>query len=830
MSAFINIMALAGPIFTLQVYDRVVQHAGISTLGGLALGMCLIIVFDYILRNSRSRIMQTVALRVDAEVGRAVFEKFTSLPLNVLESRPANHWQAMFRDVDAVRNTLSGASAILICDLPFAVLFFGLIAVIATPIIWVLVIIIPIFLLITYRAGATTGKANSEEASTSRDRDSLIAEMINGRATIKALALEGSMRPMWEERHATNIERAVFRGGRTDLFTNLGQSLTTITTIAMTSFGALMIISQDLTMGALIASNMLMGRLLGPLNQLVSQWRTYSSYQQAVGRLGEMFAIESERLVSDVQMAKPKGRIECSSLTFAYAEGMPPVCDNITVSFEEGGIHALVGRNGSGKTTLLKMIQGLYRPSNGRVLLDGADIAQFTRVDLAKWMGYVPQESTLFAGTVHDNITHRFPGATDEEIIEASKAAGVHEFIIDLPDGYGADIGEAGRRLSGGQRQRIAIARALIGNPSVLLLDEPSSSLDRHAEQELRETLRELSREHTVIIVTHSPILLAACDNLVALDKGKVALAGPSKDILPRLFGGAAPVQAVQPPATEVPAPVEHSTVVKQAAVPLSQPSLPKSKAQAPVAKPTENPSNTKNSQADTKPQTPLARPALAKTTPNPAKEPKAPALPSAVPAPPVPLATPATTPTPAPNQVSGPAIKAPPAKPRSVAPVAPDAPAATPATPKGASTATPAEKPVPKSGIKPLGKSAKPKSVPKPKPDAASAVTKPTASETNVTGKDVGTEKTVAKESGAGAIGSITPVKKEVPVDRQTDFEKPSSPAAQPSEKPPVTQPVGQSVEPDKKSRLHHQRKGDDDPYADAIISLTRERENPTP
>jgi ATP-binding cassette, subfamily C, bacterial LapB len=759
MSAFINIMALAGPIFTLQVYDRVVQHAGISTLGGLVLGMGLIVLFDYVLKNSRSRIMQTVALRVDAEVGRAVFEKFTSLPLNVLESRPANHWQAMFRDVDAVRNTLSGGSAILLCDLPFAILFFGLIAVIATPIIWVLGIVIPIFLLITYRAGKATGSANSQEASTSRDRDSLIAEMINGRATIKALALEGSMRPMWEERHATNIERAIFRGGRTDTFTNLGQSLTTVTTIAMTSFGALMIISQDLTMGALIASNMLMGRLLGPLNQLVSQWRTYSSYNQAVGRLGEMFSIESERQVSDVQMSKPKGRIECSNLTFAYADGLPPVCDNVTVSFDEGGIHALVGRNGSGKTTLLKMIQGLYRPSNGRVLLDGADIAQFSRVELARWMGYVPQESTLFAGTVRDNITHRFPEATDAEIIIASKAAGVHDFIIDLPDGYGADIGEAGRRLSGGQRQRIAIARALIGDPSVLLLDEPSSSLDRHAEQDLRETLRELSRQHTIIIVTHSPILLAACDNLVALDKGKVALAGSSKDILPRLFGGAVPVAAEAPLKDDTPPappPTETAPPPAKTATP-----LPQSKAQAPsakpVAKPTPKPTPKPAPPPAEKPKAPLARPALAGAPPKPAG----------------------------------------------------------PATPVKASA--PVAKPAPKSG---LGKPAmaKPKSAPKPaKPEEES-------------------NDQSADKSNAAAIGSITPVKKEVPVERQTDFEKktdvekPASPAVKAPELPPEEKPEEAPKAPEKKSPLQPQRKGDDDPYADAIVSLAHDRDNPAP
>ncbi len=550
MSFFVNVLALAVPVFTLQVYDRVVGQGGLVTLVGLAIGMAVIVLFDFILRQARSRIMQTVALRVDAIVGRQLFNKFTALPLNVLESRSGNYWQGLFRDVDVVRNTLSGATAILICDLPFAILFFGVIWVIAQPIAWVLMIVTPIFLLVTYRAGAATGKASSQERNTSQDRDGMIGEMIHGRATIKALALEVSMRPLWEERHATNISSAITRGGRTDLFSNLGQSLTMSTTVLMTSVGAVAIVNQEITMGSLIATNMLAGRLIGPLNQLVNQWRSISSFRQSVERLGEIFNMQSERQESEVKLEKPKGRIQCVAVTFAYAEGVPPVCDNVTVSFNANGIHALVGRNGSGKTTLLKILQGLYVPSSGRVLLDGADISQFSRAELAQWMGYVPQESTLFAGTVRDNIIHRYPHATDDQIVRAAKAAGVHDFIIDMPDGYGTEIGEAGQRLSGGQRQRIAIARALIGDPAVLLLDEPSSSLDRHAEHELRDTLKELSKKHTVIIVTHSPILLAACDNLIALDKGKVALAGPATDILPRLFGaGAKPQEAPKEPA-----------------------------------------------------------------------------------------------------------------------------------------------------------------------------------------------------------------------------------------------------------------------------------------
>ncbi|MCG8508320.1 MAG: ATP-binding cassette domain-containing protein, partial [Rhodospirillales bacterium] len=313
-----------------------------------------------------------------------------------------------------------------------------------------------------------------------------------------------------------------------------------LTTISMTTVGSIASIDQRLTMGGLIATNMLSGRLIGPLNQLVNQWRTYSNFKQAVERLGEFFAETSERIESEVKLDKPRGEIAVENAVFSYTEEGAKVVDSVTITIEQGGISALVGRNGSGKTTLLKILQGLYMPTSGRVLLDGADISQFSRSELATWIGYVPQENVLFAGTIRDNIAHRIPEASDDEIVRASKAAGVHQFIIDLPDGYASDIGEAGQRLSGGQRQRIAIARALVGDPPVLLLDEPSSSLDRQAEHELKKTLEEIAKSCTVVIVTHSPILLSSCRDLVALDRGKVALAGPASEILPRLFGAAA--------------------------------------------------------------------------------------------------------------------------------------------------------------------------------------------------------------------------------------------------------------------------------------------------
>ena len=214
------------------------------------------------------------------------------------------------------------------------------------------------------------------------------------------------------------------------------------------------------------------------------------------------------------------------------------------------GVHALVGRNGSGKTTLLKIIQGLYKPSTGRVLLDGADIVQFTRAELADWIGYVPQESVLFAGSVRDNIAHRRPDADDEEIIKAATAAGVHHFIIDLPDGYATDIGEAGHLLPGGMRQRVAIARALVGDPPVLIFDEPTSNLDRQGEQALCDTFAKLAADHTILVVTHSQAVIAASDQLLVMQKGRIVRAGRPEDVLPEMAPRRRPRQPDDPAGT----------------------------------------------------------------------------------------------------------------------------------------------------------------------------------------------------------------------------------------------------------------------------------------
>jgi ATP-binding cassette subfamily C protein LapB len=539
LSLVVNVLALAVPIFILQVYDRVVFHAGISTLYGLVFGMAVVIVFDFILRQARARILQTAAVRVDVDVSRYLFDKIMAVPLPVLESRPAAYWQSLFRDVDIVRGAFSGTTALLICDLPFVFLFVGVAYVIAPSVIWVLAIVLPIYIILALRSGHVASVAAKAERDSLMGRDTLLAEIITGRTTVKALSLEQALRPQWEAVQTATIERAIERGAKADDYANIGITLTMFTTVAMTSVGAIAILEQKLTIGALIAANMLSTRLLGTANQLVGAWRGIVAARHSAKRLNALFAMEEERQTAAVHHERPAGQIMLEDVTFSYgtSEDRAPVVRNLSLDLPRTGLHGLIGPNGSGKSTILKLIQGLYTPDSGTVLLDGADVRQFTRRELASWIGYVPQECRVFAGTVRDNIAQRVPDAADSEIVAAAKAAGAHTFISALPGGYSAEIGEAGQRFSAGERQRLAIARALIGDPALLCLDEPSSNLDRQTELDLRATLVEMGKTRSVVIVTHSPVLLSGCQTIIALNAGRVVRSGRAEEMLATLFG-----------------------------------------------------------------------------------------------------------------------------------------------------------------------------------------------------------------------------------------------------------------------------------------------------
>ncbi|MCA1940511.1 MAG: peptidase domain-containing ABC transporter, partial [Caenispirillum bisanense] len=537
ISFFANVLAVAAPVFTLQVYDRVVYHNGLSTLQGLVLGMVLVVAFDYVLRQTRSRVLQRVALEIDVKVGRRLFDTLVGLPLRTLETRPASYWQGVFRDLETVRNTLSGATVVLLVDLPFVFLFVGLVFVIAAPVAWVIVAAFVVFLLIAWRSAASVTGAAGREKKQAAERDRLMAETILGRTTMKAVGMHEHLRPRWEEAQAAAIAQSVDRGMRSDGWVNLGHAMTIATTVAMTTVGALAIMEQQMTIGALIAANMLSGRMMGPMNQMVGAWRTVSGFRQSLRRLDGLFALPRERMAAVIAHDRPAGRLSLEKVSFRYGAAANPVVSEVSLEVPPGGITCLVGRNGSGKTTLAKLLAGLYTPESGRVLLDGADMAQFSREELARWVGVVPQDCVLFAGTIRDNIALGAPQAGDEEITAAAKAAGVHLAIMDMADGYATDVGEGGAVVSGGIRQRIAIARALVGDPPVIVMDEPSSNLDRQAEEDLAKSLSRLAQDRNIVLVTHSPALLAVARSIVVIERGRIAAGGPAAQVLAWLNG-----------------------------------------------------------------------------------------------------------------------------------------------------------------------------------------------------------------------------------------------------------------------------------------------------
>jgi ATP-binding cassette subfamily C protein LapB len=423
----------------------------------------------------------------------------------------------------------------LLIDLPFLLLSFALIAVIALPLLPVVFLTMTAFVALAWYSGRSARENNEREKERVINRDIAIAELSGARLALKALGASEAASVRWESHYALWMRESMLRSQESDRYRDMANELTTLNMVMTTTFGALAILSQLMSLGALIAANILAGKLVAPLVQLVGQWRSWGQFLAAKRRIDALMVIDLEREYTDVTLPRPKGVLRMEEVEFSYPESSAPQIHQVSGQIGPNGLHAIVGSNGSGKTTLLKLLRGLYVPSKGRIVLDGADLKQFSQKDLSRWIGYLPQQIHLVSGTVRDNLTLSSLDASDEQIVRATTLACAHGFLVDLPDGYGTQVGEGGMRFSGGQRKRIAIAQVLLHDPAILLLDEPTSDLDRDAEQAFIGTLRELARDHTVIVVTHSPAILAHCNGLIVMDKGRIVAAGPASQLLPSL-------------------------------------------------------------------------------------------------------------------------------------------------------------------------------------------------------------------------------------------------------------------------------------------------------
>ena len=543
LACLVNLISLATAVFSLQVYDRVVAHAGYASLVALCVGMLIAIGIDHVLRGGRAMLLQRLGLHIEAEIGRRAFDRLLKLPTLVLESRPPAYWQSVFRDVELVRATCSGAVALLLIDLPFLLLSLALLAVVAWPLFPVALGTIGAFVALAWYSGRVTRGAAEQERARLVERDAGIAELAAARLTLKRIGAGETARARWEAQHAAWMDEALARSREADHYRDLAHGMSTLNTVVTTGFGALAILGQLMTMGSLIAANILAGRLVAPLVQLVGQWRSIGQFMAAKKRLDELFALPLEAEASALDLPRPQGVLTLDAVSFTYPRSAQPQLQGLSGQLGPGGLHAVVGPNGSGKSTLLKLLRGLYPPGSGRVLLDGGDLAQFAQQDLARWIGYLPQQVQLISGSVRDNIAMGAPEADDAQILQAAQRAHAHAFVVDLPDGYGTAVAEGGSRFSGGERKRIAIAQVLLRDPPVLLLDEPTADLDRQAEQAFIATLRELAATRTVIVVTHSPAVLSQCNGILVMERGRIKAAGPARQMLP-LLGLAPPAAA----------------------------------------------------------------------------------------------------------------------------------------------------------------------------------------------------------------------------------------------------------------------------------------------
>ncbi len=535
LSFAINILGLCAAVFSMQVYDHVVGHAGYSTLAALVIGMAIAIVMDHFFRAGRSMLLQRIGARVEVEIARETLHRMLNMPTLALEGRSAGFWQAVYRDIEIVRATCSGATAMLLIDLPFMLLSLVVLAVLALPLLPVALVTIAAFITLAWRSGQATRGATETEREQLVSRDVVLNELASIRLSLKSLGANESVRRRWEDYYARWMNESLARSREADHYRELAHAMTTANSVLTTSIGALAILNQLISMGALIATNMLAGRMVSPLVQLVGQWRTFGQFRAAKKRLDTLFSIQEDRTESVISLPRPKGVMRLEEVTFKFPQAENLLLQPISGEIGPCGLHAIVGANGSGKTTLLKILRGLYPPTEGRVLIDGADLHQFSQTELAQRIGYLSQTNQLLSTSIRDNIALANPDATDEQIIHAAERSCAHSFIIDLPDGYATQVGEGAQRFSAGQTKRIAIAQALLNDPPVLLLDEPTAELDRDSEQRFVQTLKDLAKDHTVIVVTHSPFLLTQCNGILVMNKGKLVAAGPAADMLPKL-------------------------------------------------------------------------------------------------------------------------------------------------------------------------------------------------------------------------------------------------------------------------------------------------------
>jgi len=533
----INLLALASPLFTMNVYDRVVPNFAIPTLWALAIGVILTLIFDLVLKIARGQIINVAGKQADNELASKIFAHALAIDF---EKRPASSGQFAnhIREFENVREFITSSSLISLIDLCFIGIFVAVLLLLVGPLAIVPLVAIPIVLGISLFVQAPLSGAIEKSHKESAIRHSILVESIANLDTVRALNAEGRMQTKWERSVAAS-SAAIMKGRFWALIAQSGTGLVQASvSIGIIVWGVYLIAAGDITMGALIAAMMLSGRVLAPLANVANTLTRLRQTMHSFKVLNDVMATETERKPGRTYINKriASGSVEFKGVDFRYPGAESDSLRTISFKIGPGETVGLIGRVGSGKSTIGRLTSGLYYPSNGAVLIDGTDTRQFDPADLRANVGFLSQDNVLFSGTVRENIGAGDPFADDDALIEAARIAGVEEFIAQNPLGYDLQVGEGGRFLSGGQKQAVALARILLRKPRVLFLDEPSAHLDLASERRLIARLKDFNRDDTTVIIsTHRMSLVELTDRLITLETGRLALDGPRKEVLQKL-------------------------------------------------------------------------------------------------------------------------------------------------------------------------------------------------------------------------------------------------------------------------------------------------------
>lgn len=544
-SVFINIFVLVSPLFIMNVYDRVIPNNAIETGWALGLGALAVFVFDFVLKTIRGYMIDVSGRRLDVIAGRRIYDQVLNMKL---AGRPKSSgvFANMLKDFDAVREFFTSASITVLVDLPFTVLFLFVIYKLGGALAFVLIGLIIVVLVAGIVMQFPLKALVRKSLKSSEAKHGLLVETIHGLETIKSIASDGRFRAQYGSHVAENSVYGQKSRFVSALGVNFASFVQQIASVVIILFGMYMVAEGDLTIGGLIASVILGGRAIAPIGQVANLMTRYHQASSALKTLENLMKQPVERPKEKQFLHRPdlNGSISFNKVNFVYPGTDRQVLDNVSFKIKPGEKVGIVGRVGSGKSTIAKLIIGLFDPSEGTIMLDDTDHRQIDPADLRRNTAYIAQDIFLFSGNIRDNIAASIPHASETDILQASKQAGVHDFVSRHPMGYDAPVGEHGNNLSGGQKQAVALARAILLKPKILVCDEPTNAMDMQAENSFIKYIHEHIPDTTLIMITHKTSMLPALDRLILMDQGKVILDGERDKVLNALKAGQVQVKS----------------------------------------------------------------------------------------------------------------------------------------------------------------------------------------------------------------------------------------------------------------------------------------------